>query len=136
MASVDGSRIRRKKKISESSNSVTFNNSKLSTTVGPPQASLSSSALARPRSYTLPANDNPACPVAASQRPAPYRALTRAVSKAPHEDLRSLYYQQRSRQKRRLPLSSVSNHENGCCGGGGGGGAEMPMRNRTNTFQL
>ena len=132
MASVDGSRIRRKKKISESSNSVTFNNSKLSTTVGPPQASsLSSSALARPRSYTLPANDNPACPVAASQRPAPYRALTRAVSKAPHEDLRSLYYQQRSRQKRRLPLSSVSNHENGCCGG-----AEMPMRNRTNTFQL
>ena len=45
-ASVDGSRIRRKKKISESSNSVTFNNSKLSTSVVP-SSSRGSSILAR-----------------------------------------------------------------------------------------
>jgi hypothetical protein len=98
LASVDGSygsRIRRKKKISESSNSVTFNNSKLSTSAPAAQSSSSrgSSILARPRSYTLPTPD---CSVSQTviQRPAPYRALTRAVTKAPHEDLRSLYYLQ------------------------------------------
>ena len=125
LASVDGSRIRRKKKISESSNSVTFNNSKLSTTI-PPAPSRCSSIIPRPRSYTLPSQD---CTISQTviQRPAPYRALTRAVTKPPHEDLRSLYYLQRSRQKRRLPLPSILNNENR---------NEMPMRNRTNTFQL